>query len=358
MPRIPDVDWGRSGRVDEYSCQLVDPFTLAAIGDVEIEAGACSVTYAADTDTKQSATIAVLDDLAKDAMLRLCHTVTIAGERHSEEMGTFFASSKSMEAQFGRVDRSMDCYSALLRHQKDYLMQVHNYVPGDNVSGIIREIVEADGGHLAYGPGAPTDRVHTQDMHWEIGQNKLEMITKLAGWINGEIGVTDHGEVELKAAVSPLDAEVSWTFTAGENCIYLPGFTSSEDEGDVYNRAVFYYSTDEAAGSATAVLDPTHPYSYQRIGRNVTYTEELNEVVPQEELTAKAQDFLALHCGGAVYYEVEHAGIPGLRPGMTVRYVNDLDYSPGIDCLCVVSEMSISELSPMCMTKTKMRALT
>ena len=43
---------------------------------------------------------------------------------------------------------------------------------------------------------------------------------------------------------------------------------------------------------------------------------------------------------------------------MTVRYVNDLDYSPGIDCLCVVSEMSIAELSPMCMTKTKMRALT
>ena len=81
-------------------------------------------------------------------------------------------------------------------------------------------------------------------------------------------------------------------------------------------------------------------------------------MVPQEELTAKAQDFLTLHCGGAVYYEVEHAGIPGLRPGMTVRYVNDLDYSPGIDCLCVVSEMSIAELSPMCMTKTKMRALT
>ena len=358
MPRIPDVDWGRSGRVDEYACQLVDPFTLVALDTVDIDPSGTSVTWAWDTDTKSSATIAVLDDLAKDSMLRLSHTVEIGGVQFEENLGTFFASSKSMTANYGRTSRGMDCYSALLRHQKDYLMQVHDYAPGDNVSEIIREIVEADGGHLTFAPGAPVDRVHTQDMHWTVGTNKLEMITNLAGWINGEINVTDHGEVELRPATSPLNAELALTFEAGRNCIYTPGFTSSEDEGDVYNRAVFYYSTEEASGSYTAVLDSTHPFSYQRIGRNVTYTEEINEALSEDELKKKAVDYLTLHSGGAIYYEIEHAGIPGLRPGMTVRYVNDTDYDPPIDCLCMVSEMRVQSLSPMCMTKTKMRALT
>lgn len=358
MAAIPNVDWGTSGRVDEYECWLVDPFSLVGLSRVDFDADSSSVTYAIDTDTKQSATVAVLDDLAKDSMVRIKHTVEIGGEKYGEEMGTFFASSKSMTAKHGRTSRSMDCYSTLLRQQKDYLMSVHSYAPGDNVSQIIKEIVEADGGHVVFGADAPTDRLHTQDVHWEIGTNKLEIITKLAGWIGGEIGVTDHGEVELDASVSPLEKPLAWTFVSGSNCVYVPGFTSSEDEGDYYNRAIFYYSTDEATGSATAVLDPTHPYSYERIGRNVTYTEELNEVVPQDELTAKASDFLALHSGGSVYYEIEHAGIPGLRPGMVVRYVNDDDYSSRVDSLCLVTEMSVDSLGPMCATRTKMRALT
>lgn len=358
MTYIPNVDWGSHWRRDVYVCKLVDPFTLVTTGEVDIDAGSSSITYALDTDTKSTASIAVLDDLAKDSMIRIVHTITVGGEEYVEEMGTFFAQSKSMDAESGRVSRDMECYSTLLRHKNDYLMSVHNYMPGDNVSEIIREIVEADGGHLVTGPGAPTDRVHTQDMHWQIGTNKLEMITSLAGWIGGEIGVTDHGEVELSIASDPYMIEPAYTFEEGEKSVYLKGVTTSEDEGDVYNRAVYYYSTDSGSASATAVLDKTHPYSYERIGRNETYVEELNEETTQEELLSMATSFLNSHSGGSVYYTIEHAGVPWLRPGMKVRYKNPYDYTGGIDSLCVISEMSVDSLSPMCMTKTKMRALT
>lgn len=354
---IPRIDWGKSGRVDAYELWLVDPFTLGELERVDFDASGSSITWAYYTDTKASATIEVLDDLAKDAMLRVKHSVNVGGVEYGETMGTFFAAAKGMDSEFGRVSRSMDCYSSLLRQQKDYLMQVHDYHPGDNVSSIIREIVEADGGRLALGHDAPTDRVHTQDMHWDVGTNKLEMVSKLAGWINGQIGVADTGEVLLERYVAPLDRQVEWTFEAGRNCVYVPGFSTAEDDGDVYNRSIFYYSTDEASGAAYAVLDPTHPYSYQRIGRNVTYCEQVNEEVSQDDLQYKATSYLQEHCGGAVYYEIEHAGVVGLRPGMVVRYLNSTDYTSDIDAWCMVTEMSVDSLSPMCMTKTKMRAL-
>lgn len=354
---VPDADWGRSGRVDSYECRLVDPFTLADKGPVAIDPRGSSVTWALYTETKASATIAVLDDLAKDSMLRLRHVVEVGGERYAETMGTFFAASKSMKALHGRASRSMDCYSTLLRHSKDYLQQVHTYAPGDNVSAIIREIVEADGGVFTLGPGAPTDSVHTMDMHWEAGVNKLEMVEKLAGWIGGELSATDAGEVQLSAYVAPSARPVSWTFEAGRNCIYRPGFVSSEDEGEAYNKAVFWTSTDEESASAAAVLAPTHPFSYERIGRHVTYVERVGEAMPREELQAKAAGWLEEHCGGAVYYEIEHAGVPGLRPGMAVRYVNRGDYAAPVDSLCLVTEMACDELAPMCMTRTKMRSI-
>lgn len=357
MAEIPEIDWGHYGRVDSYEVWTVDPFTLSEVAKVDFDASGSKVTWAYYTDTKATASIAVVDALAKDSMLRVKHTVNVGGVDYSEVMGTFFASSKSMDAVSGRISRSMDCYSALLRHQKDYLMTVHNYVPGDNVSGIIKEIVEADGGQVYFEQDAPTDRVHTMDMHWDIGQNKLEMINLLAGWINGQIGVTDYGQISLARYRAPSDKPVSWTFEAGANCIYLPGISTSEDEGDVYNRVICYYSTDEGEASYTATLDPAHPYSYERIGRHVTETIELNEVAEQSELESKAIGSLEEHCGGAIYYSIEHAGIPNLRPGMVVRYVNEEDYTSRIDARCLITEMSVDALSPMCMTKTKMRTV-
>lgn len=354
---IPAIDWGRSGRVDEYECWLVDPFSLEDRGKVDIDAASSGVTYAYYTDTQYSATIAVLDDIAKDSLLRLKHAVTIDGVRYGEEMGTFFAASKSMTALHGRVSRSMDCYSTLLRHSEDSLIFTHNYYVGDNCAGILQQVVEADGGHLVFGPGAPTSRTHTVNGHWDIGTNKLEMLTTLAGWIGGEISATAHGEVQLDAYTVPSDRPVQWTFEAGRNCIYRPGFTSSEDEGDVYNRALFYYSTDEGAGSAYADLADSSPYSYARMGRHVTYSEQLGETATDGELRDKCTGFLQEHGGGAIYYEIEHAGIPGLKPGMMVRYVNEGDYPTRIDAHCLVTEMSVDSLAPMCMTKTKMRAV-
>lgn len=357
MGALDSTDWGASGREDSFELWLVDPFTLNATEQVGFDASGTSVAWGYYTDTKASATVSVLDEVASGSMVRLVHRTRVGGKTAGETLATLFASEESATASMGRVSRSLDCYSALLRHHEDYLMIARDYGPGDNVSEIIREIVEADGGHLSLASDAPTDRLHTIDVHWDIGTNKLSMINTMADWINGQIGVTDSGEVELRYYRAPSDKPASYTFEAGANCICLPGFTASESEGDAYNRAMFYFSTDSASGFAVADLDESHPYSYARIGRHVTYAESLSEELSQEDLDYKARAFLEENCGGAVYYEIEHAGVPGLRPGMTVRYRNATDYPSEIDALCLVTEMSVASLSPMMMTKTKMRVI-
>ena len=357
MATIPIVDWGRSGREDSYQLTLVDPFTLEDLDEVEFDAAGSGITYAMDTDTRYSATIQVLDDLAKDSMLRIRHSVTIDGVTFGEEMGTFFAKSKSMSATYGRVQRPIDGYSCLLRHRDDYLMISRDYHPGDNVAGIMQEIITADGGQLIFGADAPTDVLHTMDVHWDIGTNKLEMIETMAQWIGGEIEATPHGQVQLNRYYAPGDRPVSWTFEAGANCIYKPGLNTSEDEGEAYNRALYYCSTDEGSAMAYADLAPSNPYSYDRIGRHVTYTEELGEAVDSDTLQSYATGFMQTYGGGAMYCTIEHAGVPGLRPGMTVRYINEGDYSTRVDNVCLVTEMSVSSLAPMCMTQTKLRVV-
>lgn len=357
MASLNDIDWGASGREDSFELYLVDPFELTDTKKVEFEPSGTSITWGYYTDTKASATIEVLDDLAEDSMLRIYHNCTVGGNVLREILGTFFVSQTNMTATYGRIKRSFDAYSALLRHHEDYLMTVHDYGPGDNVSGIIQEIVEADGGHLVCTANAPTDRVHTMDIHWDIGTNKLTMLNTMAGWINGQIGVTDKGEVQLDYYYAPSDKQAQYAFRAGANCIYKPSFTTSESEGDVYNRVLYYYSTDEASGSAVANLESSHTFSYERIGRHVTYAEQLDEAMEESELEYKAQTYLEEHCGGAVYYEIEHAGIVGLRPGMVVTYQNTTDYTSEINATCLITEMSVNALSPMLMTTTKMRAL-
>ena len=55
---------------------------------------------------------------------------------------------------------------------------------------------------------------------------------------------------------------------------------------------------------------------------------------------------------------IEHAGVPGLMVGDCVEYQNGIDYRDNVMVQkCIVMEMSVSSLSPMCMTQTKLRII-
>ena len=349
------TDWGASGRTDEYSFFRVDPYTLANIEEIDVDAENSSITWGLDTDNRVSATLHVLNDVVKDSMVRIVHTVEADGDTSTRTLATLFPETNGTSSTFGTADRAINCYGALWRHSHDYLRTDHAYGPGDNCIGVIKEIVEADGGQLYVHGDAPVERTHTKDLFWGVGTNKLEMIETIAGWIDAEIGVTPDGMVSVRAYVPPGRKPVSFEFVEGANCLYEPGIEWEDTRDDAINRVIAFYSTDEESDTACADLDPGHPYSAERIGRKKTYVMELSEPCTHEELVAKATNYLNEHAGSQVYIEITHAGVPGLECGQVVTYTNSIDYPDPISARFLVTEMSIDSLGPGCMTRTKMR---
>lgn len=358
------IDWGASGRTDTYQFFRVDPFTLAEIDEIDGDPASTSITWAYDTENIASATISIANDVANDCMIRIKQIITCQGETSTRTLGTFFPETNGTASTYGLAKRGFNGYSALWRHSKDYLVQSHAYKPGDNCVNIIREIVEADGGQLYVIDGAPIDRTHTRDVFWNIGTNKLEMINTIAGWIGAEIGVTPDGQVSVGAYLDPWQRPISWTFEAGKNCVYLPGITWTDNRDDAINRVIAYFSretkgeTDNLplSDQCFVSLDPGHPYSFQRLGRNRSYVMQ-SEPVTHDELVTMATDYLNANCGNQVCLEIQHVGIPGMQVGQVVRYINPSDYVEPVDVRCLVMEMAVSSLSQGCITKTKLRVL-
>ena len=356
MAGLTTTDWAASGRRDTYSFYTVDPYTLQELEEIDVKSESCGITWALDSDNLVSASITVVNDVAKDCMIRVKHRIEVDGDVSNRTLGTFFLNTSGTESQNGRAERGLNCYSALWRHSNDYLIWDHSYHPGDNCIGIIKEIVEADGGSLYVNYDAPVDRNHTIDVFWPIGTNKLEMLDTIAFWINAEIGVTPNGEVKVSAYVPYDQRPVSYTFEAGSRCVYKSGITW-HDSRDAINRVVVVGSSQDWADSAVVQLEDSHPFSAKRIGYNRTYVLEVSEQTTHEDLVLKGQNYLQANCGSVVDIEIEHVGIPGLEVGMVVRYINDVDYPDKVDVTCVVKEMAIDSLGPGCITKSKLEVL-
>ena len=352
------TDWGAGGRRDEYEFRLVDPFTLQETGEVvAAEAGASNITFGYYTDNKASCTLKLLNDVSRDKLIRVRHTVTAADGTVGEgAFGTFFVENDTAEAVCGSVGRSYDGYSTLLRFTDDVLVRDFYRAAGYNRVQAIRDLVEADGGRLVVGDGVDESLSHTVDVYFPVNTVRSEVLNQLADWSGWQIGVSEYGYVTLDRYVAPADKAESFTFEAGSNCVYAAGATLTDDRDDSYNRVLVYYSTEEASSSVWVDLEPSHPFSYERIGRRKSYVMQLNEPAGDDEMREMGASFLAANCGSTQYYEIEHVGVPGLRIGQTVRYVNERDCSRPVDCKCLVTEMDVT-LGPGCWTKTKLKVV-
>lgn len=354
MAGLTVTDWAASGRRDTYSFFRVDPYSLQELGEIAVKPEDCGITWAMDSDNIVSASITVVNDVAKDCMIRVKHRIEVDGDVSNRTLGTFFLNTSGTDSKNGRADRGLNCFSALWRHSQDYLRVDHSYGIGDNCIAIIKEIVEADGGHLYVNSDAPVDRTHTKDIFWPVGTNKLEMIETIAFWINAEIGVTPYGEVKVSAYVPYDQRPVSYTFEAGSRCVYKSGINWHDSRDDAINRVVVVGSTQDWSDVAVVELEDSHPYSAARIGYKKTYVLNVSEQTTHEDLVAKGEYYLQANCGSVIDIEIEHVFIPGLEVGMVVRYINYVDYPDPVDLKCIVKEMAVDSLGPGCLTKSKL----
>ena len=384
---LNDIDWGRSGRRDRYTYHLVDPWTLQEIGKTfEAELGVNTITYGIETDNFYCASIKALEDVPYNSLVRVKHEVEVDGVIENETLGTFFIDSCPKDAKFKKVSRDLSCYSTLWRVMDDKLINDFYRKKGSNVVEAIKYLATADKGLFRTGIGAATHRTFGADIWFELGSGKGETMQHIAGWVNNIVLPDGDGYLVCQEIPDPAKAEPKYIFEEGKNCSYLPGVSIDDTHDEAVNRVMAYFSRKtkpktarkDANGkyvkdsngktiydyddpyplSDKVVVDlPAHyPYSFESLGRRSTYVMKVSEACSHEDLTKQTEDYLYTHCGAVDYIEIEHVGIPTLRPYDTVVYRNSSDFETAVEFTCQIHEMAMT-LGLGCMCKSKLKVI-
>lgn len=358
------MQYGRS-RYDSYTFALVDPWTLCETGEIiETVEDTGNITWGSGTDNRVSASITVYGAYSGTNLIRIKHLVRVDEEEEFETLGTFFNDGSSADAIMGNVTMKLDCYSTLYRFTQDVLETDFSRPVGTVVVDEVRDLVEGNDGLLRVLPGVDTSQTHTLPMWWEVGTNRASILESLAEWTNCVLDVDEDGYITWGPYVEPMLRPLSYTFENGLNCVYLDGITIEDTHADAVNRVVAHFSrqskndddTLPLSDSVYVDLPESHPYSYRVIGRHKTYDLKVSDPCSHEDLTAQAQRYLDEHSGSTTYYEIQHVGVTGLRPGQRVRYINRSDTGSYIDTFCIVEEVSM-DLGKNCLCDTKLRVI-
>ena len=260
------ADWGASGRRDSYEYRLVDPFSLQETGEsVDTVQGESKLSFNYYGDVIASGTIVTDADTIDDKLVRVYHTASVGGEEVTEVLGTFFADSSTATAKHHAVKRTHACYSTLYRHTEDSFVYDFARTAGTNIVGEMRDIVEADGGHLRTLPGIDAGKQHTIDIWFEIGSKKGEALRTICGWCGWELGVDPYGYVTVGPYVSPRQKAVAYTFEDGAKCLYESGYDFGNTNADAINRCLAYFSRSYKQDPAALRLGVRRPAGAQRL---------------------------------------------------------------------------------------------
>lgn len=385
---LTEADWGAPGRVTTYYCKIVDPFTLIDTSDeIELDLEGTSITYAYESDNHMEATVTfsqgdyhniVSGGKTFDGMVRIYQNVVI-GDYHGEfSMGTFYVSNLSNSSRLGITSRKLTCYGPMWAMTQDSTIFDFVRHPGDNCWEAMRYICTGggyDNGHIMAEEGFDTSRTHTIEIFFPLATNRAEMLNTYAGWLNGELVSDMQGNIVARPYIPPDQRSVVYTFGIGSSCVYKAGIEFETNRDEPVNRVMAYFSRESKqddpskdnydpyplSDSVYVDLPESHDFSYEKCGRRRTEVIHVTDPCSHEDLTAQAQRYLDENSTSNLYITIEHAGIPGLRVGDVVRYINGTDQyrtdNGMLDNRCLVTEMSIDGLSPFCMTKTKMRVL-
>jgi hypothetical protein len=346
-----------TGRRDSYSFDVVDPFSLVKRGTLTAFPDECSITYGYYTQNLISATI-----IAKDydgGLVRVNHTIELPdGTVATEVLGTFFVESVEDDYSTGIDRQRLTCYSTHWRLSQDALAYDFSRRAGDKCQAGIKLLCEAEGATLITYGEVDKNKAHTQDFRFAAGENRLECLNTYAGWCGWILGVDDMGRQTLDVYYTPEYRSPSYVFENGQNCTYTDERRDALT-GSVCNRVVARWSREKDQSNdglglsdyVTVDLPATAALSYESAGRRITHVLDVDPCT-HAELADVAKNYLAQHDASIRYIEIEHVGIPNLRAGQTCWYITDTE-----NLLCEITQMDVAALSPLMMTKSKLKVI-
>lgn len=337
-------DWAQSGRINTFDFVLVDPFTLQEVGSIESRSDAGSLSWNVDASNWYSATLNLAEQPSRDYMIRVKQRIQLEDEYSEQVLATMFVDKAPVSYLNGKGLWKASCFSPMYRYTKDILYGNHFWPVGHKVVDAIKEIVVADGSlfKIDNTAGYNLDRTFSVPVMFPHGYKKYDAIQEMASWIGCKIYPDAYGYITLAPWIDPSLRPLTFDFTEGVNeCVYQRGYNYEDLQADSYNRWLVWYETAEGSSVADAHLDGNHPFSFQRIGRWVTYTETVQDAIPQTDLQALADRRKAENSVYDRYIEIKYASNPYVNVGCRVRYENSND---GVKPIAVLGEMAQIDL--------------
>ena len=258
------MDWTRSGIAHRMEFYLVDSRTLE---EVEPLMGVTSFSLAESWrgDYRQTGGIDIDGErLPLWAAVRAYLVSELDGEVVREELCTLNPVPAPIETRYGRELVSYDLYSSLRKLGTDLAPRDVGVPTGTSVSSHFSQVVEASGAVAYVHPGCTGYSTRSPRV-WEAGDSHLKEAHAMADACGGRVEPDSHGRVCLVPYINPAQVAESFEVPGGAASVTLPGIT--EAEAEVVNRVVATYSQDDVRYYASATVDPTHPWSFERIGR-------------------------------------------------------------------------------------------
>lgn len=329
-----------SARVTDFRFDLMErryatdgsPLPEAIVGTLDtVQSGSIGWTY--DASIKGSGEIVVIDvGQDVDWVTARIRPVAILGEgADATEMplGIWIPAAPTEEYLSTHMERPVELLDKNTLLDQDVIADPitnaaisFSVAAGTNVMDTIRAIITGVGESAL---GIPvTGDVTVAPMTWDVGVTRLKIINDLLDSIGYfSLWVDNEGQYQatpyVDAADRPVVYEALAPFEGGR--LVAPEWTRDHDIYSIPNRFVALSQGDgtNAGLAATATLDPSSPYSFDRRGRWVTQIEEGVEAADQTALENYAARRLAVSVATSARRYYTHPVLPDLRENNVVR---------------------------------------
>ncbi len=356
---MAEFNWSASGIKNEFSFECVD--TRRPDNHISWLDGVTGgkITQAYRGDYRVSATLDVDDiELPKHCAIRIWHKASLNGQSVEEELATLVPQMSTQTLERGRVTGSLDLYSPMKFLDSDLVTS--NATFGKGTIAWKKFGLLCSGSGFSYVVDDSIQKANaTLASAWvlEHGKSVLHGMQHLADVVNGYVMVNTHGQVVLKPYINPSQVATGITLSTGIDSLIMLGVDIST--GDICNKVIASYETGtdkkKNVYTAEAIVDPTHPWSFQHLG--YWATEEINsptfaENASEETITAQLQAAVKKSLSSKSSYK-RILGItmlydPNVAVGRALRLLyQDSDKGEKIDTNVFISQKEIELTAAM-----------
>lgn len=318
------MDWTDATRIDKFSFEMIDPFDLdESRGYLEnVHNEGASITHGYYTNTRVSGTFTATNHNYIDgSLIRIRHYID--EWEYSNELGTFFVSSRSSSTQYAK-EETFSLTSMLDRIAEDCLPWNYTISVGKSTTEVLTDLFQKFNVDYIFASGCPSYTYNTSKVY-EVGENVLSTVFDICSQAGARLDVDGHGRVVVSKYVAPSSIEPVAEFNLHNGTISGP-VSKDNNPFDVVNRTIVVASKEDQKVSGYSDIDNSSAISYNKLGRRNTevYTVENLSPFTGSQATLKAQSLVNGYEQDPAEYNFD--GIyRALQPGKTVYITLDDD---------------------------------